>query len=420
VRSLAVAPDGTIASGDTTGEIRLWDSGAGAGASGRDGRFSRILSRQRTIVGSLSFSSDSKLLLSGTAEGAGGNDCHVYDAASGNEIVTYAGHDNIVIATAFSPDGRWAATGGGNGFSIHLWDPYTGKPRPGPDGKPLRLAGQGQTVWVAGFSGDGQRIGWGNTDKGTVNSRTEPFEQAVTLPLGEGSIGAPVALGTVERIFNMVAGTFRRAQTSFGAFSLSLRKGGAFGYNAILDISKDGRTVASIGRDSMSGLDHRSYSFTSDGETIVSGGGNGALAAYDRAGNKLGEFVGHEGDVFAVAPSPDGRFLASGAADQTLRLWDLKTRELLVTLFRGADGEWVMWTPEVFYTGSPGAGSIVGWQINQGPDKEARYVTAGQLRKSLNRPDLVAAKIAGDPDGLVKAAAGRLGLEALIRNSFAP
>ena len=60
VRSVAVAPDGTIASGDWSGEIRLWD--------GRDGRFLRILTRQGTTVGSLSFSPDGKLLLSGCGQ----------------------------------------------------------------------------------------------------------------------------------------------------------------------------------------------------------------------------------------------------------------------------------------------------------------------------------------------------------------
>jgi WD40 repeat protein len=44
-------------------------------------------------------------------------------------------------------------------------------------------------------------------------------------------------------------------------------------------------------------------------------------------------------------PSPDGRFLVPGAHDQTVRLWNLKTSEQLVTLFHGMDGEWVMWTP---------------------------------------------------------------------------
>jgi WD40 repeat protein len=377
VRSLAVAPDGTIASGDRSGEIRLWD--------GRDGRFLRVLARQGTVVGSLSFSPDGKLLLSGVS-GAPTN-CHVYDIASGREIATYTGHDNIVLATAFSPDGRWAATGGGNNEEIHLWDPHTGKPRPGPEGKPLRLAGQGQAVFAAGFPADGRRIGWGNSGGWGNPMDRGPLEQALTLPLGEGALGAPIALGKAD------AGAFRRAQASFGGISLSHKKGGAYGFDAILGISKDGHAVASITRDATNGYAHRSYSFTPDGETVVSGGGNGWLTAYDRAGNKLGDFVGHEGDVWAVAPSPDGRFLVSGAADQTVRLWNLKTRELLVTLFRGVDGEWVIWTPQGYYAGSPGADKIVGWRINRGPENAADYVTAEQLRKHLNRPDIVAKAI---------------------------
>ena len=156
---------------------------------------------------------------------------------------------------------------------------------------------------------------------------------------------------------------------------------------------KDGRAVASITRDATNGYQHGSYSFTPDGETVISGGAGGALTAYNRAGNKLGDFVGHEGDVWAVAPSPDGRFLISGANDQTVRLWNLKTRELLVTLFRGADGEWVMWTPQGFYTATAAGARLIGWQINRGPDHAAEYVTAAQLRQHLNRPDIVASAI---------------------------
>ena len=185
-----------------------------------------------------------------------------------------------------------------------------------------------------------------------------------------------------------------RAKASFGALSLQHRKGGAYGYDAILDLLKDGKpTGISIERDATNGLGHRSYSFSPDGYRVISGGDGGVLTAYGLDGKKLGDFVGHEGDVWAVAPSPDGRFLVSGSADQTVRLWNLKTRELLVTLFRGRDGEWVMWTPQGYYAGSPGADKIVGWQINRGADKAADYVTAEQLRKHLNRPDIVAKAI---------------------------
>jgi WD40 repeat protein len=167
VRSLAFAPDGTIASGDENGEIRLWDGGTGA--------FRKVLARQGTAVGSLSVSPDGKRLLSGV--GTGSHHCHVYDLASGQEVVTYSGHDNIVLA----PDGRWAATGGGDNSEIHLWDLASGERRPGPDGQPLALGGQGRTIWAAGFSTDGTRIGWGDQGMTAVNQRT-PLQHELALP----------------------------------------------------------------------------------------------------------------------------------------------------------------------------------------------------------------------------------------------
>ena len=152
---------------------------------------------------------------------------------------------------------------------------------------------------------------------------------------------------------------------------------------------KDGRIQASIERGASDGFDHRSYTFSPDGRSIISGGSSGALMSYDLTGKLIGKFIGHEGDVWAVTPSPDGRLLISGSADQTVRLWNLQTRELIVTLFQGTDGEWVMWTPQGYYTGSPGADKIVGWQVNKGPAQAADYVGAEQLRQHLNRPDIV-------------------------------
>ncbi|TGO02084.1 hypothetical protein PN36_30810, partial [Candidatus Thiomargarita nelsonii] len=42
------------------------------------------------------------------------------------------------------------------------------------------------------------------------------------------------------------------------------------------------------------------------------------------------------------------------------------------------------------YTASPNGDNMIGWQINRGIDKAADYVSADQMGKQLNRPDIIA------------------------------
>jgi WD40 repeat protein len=406
IRSIAIRPDGAIATGDEGGKIWLWD--------GKTGDFIEILGQQETAVGDLTFSSDGKYLLAGVGYQGRGSDCYVYDAKTGEVRIVYKEHNNIVLATAISPDNVWAATGGGDQQEIRIWDIKTGKPRLREDGQPLVLKGGGLPAWAAAFSDDGRRIAWGSTWKAHTTLAQNPLEHVLALPIGDQELGRPEPL-TEEQ-----ASRFRRAEVQHGNLSLSHRAGGEHGFDAFLDVAEGGDLHASIERGATDGYQHRAYTFSPDGKTIVSAGDNGYLTSYDIDGHENGHYVGHTGDVWAVTPSPDGRYVVSGSADQTVRLWNLKTRELIVTLFYGSDGEWVMWTPQGYYTGSPGGGELVGWQLNQGAAKEARYVRGRQLRDKLLRPDIVerAIELASAEAALEEAGLAKVSVETLLTHTL--
>ena len=68
----------------------------------------------------------------------------------------------------------------------------------------------------------------------------------------------------------------------------------------------------------------KAVSLSPDGKTLASGSRDNTVRVWDLATGKS-QRRSHDSDVTAVSFSPDGKTLASGSRDNTVRVWDLAT-----------------------------------------------------------------------------------------------
>lgn len=134
-----------------------------------------------------------------------------------------------------------------------------------------------------------------------------------------------------------------------------------------------------------------------DGRLLAAGTGEGTIRLWRVAdGQVAGVCAGHEAFVWSVAISPDGRLLASAGEDQTVRLWDLHTRQAFHVLHGHAS-----WVKSVAF--SPDGRLLA----SAGGDRTVRVWEAetGELLDTYNHPAWVRA-VAFSPDGLLLASGG--------------
>src|SRR4051794_38253762 len=76
-----------------------------------------------------------------------------------------------------------------------------------------------------------------------------------------------------------------------------------------------------------------SVAVSSDGNTIISGSWDKTIKVWDlKSGQLLQTLTGHSSSVTSVTVSSDGNTIISGSEDKTIKLWNTQTFQLLCTL----------------------------------------------------------------------------------------
>ena len=293
VFSLAFSPTSQwLAAGTGDNQIHLFDISRN--------EVLRTMSGHLQIVKGLAFSPDGKILASGSLD----KTIKLWDTSTGNEIRTLSGHSGGTSGVAFSPDGLTLASASWD-TTVILWDVHSGN-------QLQKLSGHTDKVNAVAFSPDGRLLA-SASDDGSVrlwDSQTGKLVRAL-----------PDVNARVESVAFSPDGKFLAS----GASRNHLSKASHYGGIRVWDLKVMGAVSAfEKYHDNVHML-----AFKPDGTVLASAEWplnpheNSFVAFWDVKNHVvLNRFdVDHFGELYAIAYSHDGRWLASGGRTGSIRLW---------------------------------------------------------------------------------------------------
>ncbi len=292
VNAVAFSPDGkTLVTGSDDRTLRLWDTSHWV-------EIYRFPCREYEVK-SLSFSPDGKRLAIGCQNSENEFDATVWLwSVRGRRTTrvlqtfrdpeTFEERHRLTYPAAFSPDGRFFATGGDREVQV----------RNGVTGEVVRrFPGTDQLTGAFAFSPDG-----------TTLAAAGEHEVVIFWDLATGqerSRLCGLSVGHGRLVFSPGGGVL--ATKSYDKFV------------RLWDVRSGKELRRLVDRRFPS----RAIAFRPDGRVLASGGGD-TIALWDVAtGRELNRLQGHRSMILSLAFSPDGTRLASGSLDATVLIWDV-------------------------------------------------------------------------------------------------
>lgn len=305
----------------------------------------------------LTISADNKYALSGDEAG----ELKIWDIISRKEIKTINAHDAPILTINLSCDGRYIMTGSHDGIK-KLWDFRRGK-------ELQQFKGKGQTIstlsqdgkQVIGQDDEEHIIIWNALSGDIIKKIKMPDEKyRISLFSSDGRYAVierfrdnlfypelwDIEMGKKIRTFNIKGDdkNYISFMTLWGAFSSDNKN--------ILSTYFDGRRYVL-------------WDIVVDQPVLI-------------FSNELAERIN------STFFSKDGKYVVTGCADNTIRLWNTSTGKELVRLISFKDGEWLIITPEGYYNASKKADEhmIVTYS-------DFSKCSLNNYRETFFRPDLV-------------------------------
>ncbi len=293
---------GTLSTMNESESVMLWDVSAGKARLSLDGQIGKPTG--------LAFSPEGNRLAA-FSKGM----LKMWDADSGVELLTLSGHKDVINSVAFSPDGEFIATASDD-RTTKMWDIT-------PSKELLTLYESELGGLYAGvmFSADGTRLSIASYDS-VKQLDSNSGKELRSLDAGSRVYGFDYSPD----------GKLLAAALSDGKVK-------------IWDTTSGQNTL--VISDASSRIGVYAVAFSADGKLLATGSDMAARIWDATTGKELHNLSDNLGQVFSVAFSPDGQYLATTSAENLAKLWDVKTGKLIHTLGGQTELAWkVAFSPD--------------------------------------------------------------------------